>query len=144
MSIAFSLSIPAPTHGGKMRAEANIGEMAREFDVSLRTLRFYEDRGLLQPRRHGASRFYGEADRRRMQAILKGKQLGFTLTEIRDLIGAPQAEAGEADIEETLRPEQIVDQICHLERQRDEIAAAIDRLRATHERRAAAPALQSV
>jgi DNA-binding transcriptional MerR regulator len=135
MTMAFVSSAPHPSQGGKMGEEATIGEMAREFAVSLRTLRFYEDRGLLQPRRHGASRYYSAADRRRLSAILKGKQFGFTLTEIKDLIAAQQSDADKADIEDTLGPQQIVDQICHLERQRDEIDAAIGRLRATHQRR---------
>jgi DNA-binding transcriptional MerR regulator len=110
-----------------------IGEVAREFGVTLRTLRFYEDRRLIRPRRLGNGRFYGGADRVRLAMILKGKQLGFTLAEIGDLIGAEDA-AGEMDIEERLRPAQIVDQLDHLERQRREIDAAIARLKATRER----------
>jgi DNA-binding transcriptional MerR regulator len=113
--------------------EMTIGEVAREFGVTLRTLRFYEDRGLIRPRRLGNSRFYGGADRVRLAMILKGKQLGFTLTEIADLIGAEDA-ASEIDIEERLRPAQIVDQLDHLERQRREIDVAIARLKATRER----------
>src|SRR5271166_3261323 len=61
--------------------------MSRLFGVSLRTLRFYEDRGLIKPRREGNARFYRGADRVRREMILKGKKLGFTLTEIQDLIG---------------------------------------------------------
>jgi DNA-binding transcriptional MerR regulator len=118
-----------------MSEEATIGEVAREFAVSLRTLRFYEDRGLLQPRRQGASRLYNAADRRRLRIILKGKQLGFTLTEIRALIGGERD--GEAEIEERLNAEQIADQLGHLERQRGEIDAAIARLRAAQQKRSA-------
>ncbi len=62
--------------------EMTIGEMAREFGVTLRTLRFYEDRHLIRPRRMGNARYYGGADRVRLEMILKGKQLGFTLAEI--------------------------------------------------------------
>ena len=58
-----------------------IGDLAREFGVTLRTLRFYEDRGLLSPRRDGTARIYDPRDRERLSVILKGKQLGFTLTE---------------------------------------------------------------
>jgi DNA-binding transcriptional MerR regulator len=132
MSVAFSLS---EAEAGKRGDETTIGEVAREFSVSLRTLRFYEDRGLLQPRRHGASRFYSPADRTRMRIILKGKQLGFTLTEIRALING--ARNVEADIEEQLNAQQIADQIGHLERQRDEIDTAIACLRAAQQRRIA-------
>jgi DNA-binding transcriptional MerR regulator len=74
-------------------------------------------------------------DRKRLQTVLEGKQLGFTLTEIRDLL-AGQNSVGELDIEETLGAQQILDQVRHLERQRDEIEAAIARLRATYQRRA--------
>ena len=113
--------------------EMTIGEMAREFGVTLRTLRFYEDRHLIRPRRMGNGRYYGGADRVRLEMILKGKQLGFTLAEIRDLIGA-EDNAAKTRFEERLRPAQIVDQIDHLERQRREIDDAIASLKATRER----------
>jgi DNA-binding transcriptional MerR regulator len=111
--------------------EMTIGEVAAEFGVSLRTLRFYEDRRLIRPRRDGMSRHYGGADRLRLQMILKGKQLGFTLAEISELLGT--SEAAE-DFEGKLQPAQIVTQIDHLERQRREIDEAITKLRATHDR----------
>ena len=66
-----------------------------------------------------------------MEMILQGKKLGFTLAEIDDLIGDKSANDN-ADIEERLQPQQIVNQIGHLERQRDQIDSAIKRLRATH------------
>jgi DNA-binding transcriptional MerR regulator len=137
MTMGFAISAALREPDGRMEDEATIGEVAREFAISLRTLRFYEDRGLLHPRRQGVSRYYSAADRLRLREILKGKQFGFTLTEIRDLIEARQSGRDETDIEETLDPQQIVDQICHLERQRDELEAAIRRLRTTYERRAA-------
>ena len=67
--------------------ELTISQMSRLYSVSLRTLRFYEDRGLIKPRREGNARFYRGADRVRLEMILRGKKLGFTLTEIMDLIG---------------------------------------------------------
>lgn len=73
------------------QAELTISQMSRLFNVSLRTLRFYEGRGLIQPRREGNTRFYRAADRVRMEMILKGKKLGFTLTEIVDLTGGKGA-----------------------------------------------------
>ena len=76
-------------------------------------------------------RIYGAGDRMRLKMILKGKQLGFTLTEISDLLGAQDSSE---DFEQKLQPQQIVTQIDHLERQRLEIDEAISRLRATHER----------
>ena len=122
------------TDGGEMA----IGDMARQYAVSLRTLRFYEDRGLLAPRRDGTARYYGAADRVRLQMILKGKRLGFTLAEISDLIGTKAASA-DSDFEKKLQPQQIASQITHLERQRAEIDDAIGRLRQTYERFDAAP-----
>jgi DNA-binding transcriptional MerR regulator len=67
----------------------SIGELAREFGVTPRTIRFYEDQGLLAPRRVGAGarqRSYSARDRTRLKLTLRGKRLGLTLSEIRDLI----------------------------------------------------------
>jgi DNA-binding transcriptional MerR regulator len=113
--------------------ELTISQMSRVFGVSLRTLRFYEDRGLIKPRREGNARYYRGSDRIRMEMILKGKKLGFTLTEIQDLIGGKGA-TEMTDLEDQLNPQQVVTQISHLERQRNEIEGAIERLRATQSR----------
>ena len=114
--------------------ESTIGEMARAFGVTLRALRFCEDRRLLQPRRVGNARFYGGVDRARLAMILKGMHLGFPLSEIADLIGADDGGGGAwSEFEERLRPAQIVDQLSHLERQRHEIDEAIALLKATRE-----------
>src|ERR1700723_1420763 len=113
--------------------ELTISQMSRVFGVSLRTLRFYEDRGLIKPRREGNARYYRATDRIRMEMILKGKKLGFNLTEIKALIGGKGA-TETTDLEDQLNPQQIVTQIGHLERQRSEIEGAIERLRATQNR----------
>ena len=63
-----------------------IGDLAREFGVTLRTLRFYEDRKLLAPRRFGVNRLYGRRDRARLRLILLGKKVGFSLAEIKDML----------------------------------------------------------
>ena len=118
--------------------EMTIGEMARAFGVTLRTLRFYEDRNLIRPRRLGSARYYGGPDRARLEMILKGKQLGFTLSEIAELIGAEDG-ATRVEFEEKLRPAQVADQLDHLERQRLEIENAIARLKATRERQSRRP-----
>jgi len=72
----------------KERADAvySIGELAGEFDVTPRAIRFYEAEGLLAPRRDGQRRIYTARDRTRLKLTLRGKRLGFTLSEIRDLI----------------------------------------------------------
>ncbi|MEM7069878.1 MAG: MerR family DNA-binding transcriptional regulator [Pseudomonadota bacterium] len=63
-----------------------IGDLAREFDVSLRTLRFYEDRGLIQPKRSGSTRLYSHEDRARLKVILLIKSLGFSLVDIEKML----------------------------------------------------------
>src|SRR5512147_3176451 len=68
------------------RAEYSIGELAREFDVTPRAIRFYEDQGLLAPRREGQRRVYTLRDRTRLKLTLRGKRLGLSLSEIRELI----------------------------------------------------------
>ena len=118
--------------------EMTIGEMSRAFGVTHRTLRFYEDRRLLKPRRAGNARYYSGVDRTRLAMILKGKQLGFTLAEIADLVGAADS-AAKPEFEARLRPAQIVDQLDYLERQRREIDEAIALLKATRERLSSAP-----
>jgi DNA-binding transcriptional MerR regulator len=70
----------------KERAEFSIGELATEFDVTPRAIRFYEDHGLLAPRRAGTRRIYSARDRTRLKLTLRGKRLGLTLSEIRELI----------------------------------------------------------
>ena len=67
-------------------AEYSIGELAAEFDVTARAIRFYEAEGLLAPRRDGQRRIYTPRERTRLKLTLRGKRLGLTLSEIRDLI----------------------------------------------------------
>jgi DNA-binding transcriptional MerR regulator len=66
--------------------EFSISELAREFDVTPRAIRFYEDQGLLAPKRDGQRRIYTPRDRTRLKLTLRGKRLGLTLSEIRELI----------------------------------------------------------
>ncbi|MGB3721465.1 MAG: MerR family DNA-binding transcriptional regulator, partial [Pacificimonas sp.] len=63
-----------------------IAELAREYDVTSRTIRFYEAEGLLAPKREGQNRIYSKRDRARLGWILRGKRVGFSLAEIRDLL----------------------------------------------------------
>ena len=76
----------------------SIGDLSREFGVTTRTIRFYEDQGLLSPNRNGQNRIYRARDRVRLKLILRGKRLGFPLKEIKKLIelyDAPEGEAGQ-------------------------------------------------
>ncbi|HEX9396592.1 MAG TPA: MerR family DNA-binding transcriptional regulator [Burkholderiales bacterium] len=68
------------------RAEFSISELAREFEITPRAIRFYEDHGLLAPRREGQRRIFTLRDRTRLKLTLRGKRLGLTLSEIRELI----------------------------------------------------------
>ena len=70
-------------------ATYTITELAREFDITPRAIRFYEDQGLISPSREGAggrTRVYGARDRTRLKLTLRGKRLGLTLSEIKDLV----------------------------------------------------------
>jgi DNA-binding transcriptional MerR regulator len=100
-----------------------IGEVAREFGLTLRALRFYEAKRLIAPRRYGPVRLYGRADRDRLSLILTGRRLGFTLAEIKDLLAAP----GGGDLR--LTREKCVAQINLLERQKRSLDIAIVELR---------------
>jgi DNA-binding transcriptional MerR regulator len=80
------------------RAESvtySISDLAREFALTTRAIRFYEDEGLLAPRRSGRSRIYGERERVRIKLILRGKRLGLSLSEIRELLDLYEATKSE-------------------------------------------------
>ncbi|AEF03579.1 MerR family DNA-binding transcriptional regulator [Alteromonas sp. KS69] len=62
-----------------------IGELAKEFDITHRSIRFYEEQGLLSPKRTGQNRVYDNKDRVRLMLILRGKRLGFSLAEVKTL-----------------------------------------------------------
>ena len=62
-----------------------IGELAREFDITPRSIRFYEEQSLLSPKRTGQNRIYCNKDRVRLKLIMRGKRLGFSLAEIKNL-----------------------------------------------------------
>ncbi len=77
-------------------ATYSISELAREFEVTTRTLRFYEDEGLLSPEREGSRRVYSMRDRTRLRLILRGKRIGFSLAEIGEIIDMYDTAPGEA------------------------------------------------
>ncbi|MEW5249123.1 MerR family transcriptional regulator [Microbulbifer sp. 2201CG32-9] len=75
-----------PEQSGAESRSYGISELAREFGITTRTIRFYEDKGLLSPRRRGQTRIYSSEDRVRLKLILRGKRLGFSLDESREII----------------------------------------------------------
>jgi len=107
-----------------------IGDLAREFGVTLRTLRFYEDKGLLTPRRHGSQRLYGRRDRARLKLILMGKKVGFSLDEIRDMLSLYDLKDGQVT-QLRVALKKFGDQIAILTGQKQAIEQAIDELSQT-------------
>jgi DNA-binding transcriptional MerR regulator len=77
-AVAQASSSPSPTY--------TIGELAREFDLTTRAIRFYEDCGLITPQRSGRNRVYTARDRTRLKLTLRGKRLGLTLAEVKELV----------------------------------------------------------
>lgn len=78
-----------------MREYYSITELTREFDISTRTLRFYEDEGLVQPVRRGRTRLFRPSDRHLIRQIMRGKRLGFSISEIREIIQIYKEPPGE-------------------------------------------------
>jgi DNA-binding transcriptional MerR regulator len=78
-------------------ATFSISELAREYRVTTRTIRFYEEKGLLNPQRLGNSRIYSNAERVKLRLILRGKRLGLTLQESRDIIAMYDPARGNID-----------------------------------------------
>lgn len=102
----------------------SIAELAKEFDITTRTIRFYEDKHLLKPARRGQQRVYSRTDRTRLKLVLRGKRLGWPLDEIREMIHMYDAPGGE---EKQLRV--MIDKINSsretLLRQQEDIALAL-------------------
>jgi DNA-binding transcriptional MerR regulator len=73
----------------------SIGDLAAAFDITPRSIRFYEDEGLLSPERAGLTRIYGHRDRARLALICRGKRLGFSLAEIREFLDLYDREHGQ-------------------------------------------------
>lgn len=72
-----------------------ITELTREFGISTRTIRFYEDEGLIKPVRRGRTRLFRPSDRRLLSFILRGKRLGFSIAEIREILNMYKEPPGE-------------------------------------------------
>src|SRR4051795_3656199 len=111
------------------RAEFSISELAREFEITPRAIRFYEDQGLLAPRRAGQRRIYTLSDRTRLKLTLRGKRLGLTLAEIRELID--MYEPGRDERPQLERFRQVLEaHKAGLEQQRTDIEAQLSELQA--------------
>ena len=110
-------------------ATYTISDLAREFALTTRAIRFYEDEGLIAPRRSGRSRIYAERERVRIKLILRGKRLGLSLSEIRELL----------DLYETAQSERpqlakflqvLAERRARLEQQQEDIAIVLAEIEA--------------
>lgn len=133
MKLAVQRQQPAPIKAETLADMLTIGEIARIYGITLRALRFYEQRGLLKPMRRGGARFYDSTQKARLQLILKGKHLGFTLSEISDLLDSEPTNAAPAE-DFALDEKMVLSQLRHLEERRADLDQAIEELRATHRR----------
>jgi DNA-binding transcriptional MerR regulator len=104
-----------------------IGEIADEFNVTLRTLRFYEDKGLINPKRVGTSRFYGRREKARLRLILLGRDIGFSLEDIREMLNLYEPKTGN-QAQMRLAIEKADTQLVRLTEQRKSVDEAIVRL----------------
>ena len=98
----------------------SIRDLSQDFGVTTRTLRFYEEKGLLEPERRGRTRLYTAADRVRLKLILRGKQLGFTLDESAELIAMYDPESNNVAQLQAL-VDKIREQRCRVEKQQQHI-----------------------
>lgn len=110
----------------------SITELSKEFDITTRTIRFYEDKGLISPAREGQRRIYSSRDRVRLRLIMRGKRLGFALSEIQELI-----DLYDTDRSEVTQLQVFLDRIQErretLSQQQQDINAILDELDTLHD-----------
>jgi DNA-binding transcriptional MerR regulator len=109
-----------------------ISELAKEFDITTRSIRFYEDMGLIHPTRKGKIRVYQRRDKVRLRLILRGKRLGFSLAEIRELFELYDTDHSDIQLQKMLS---IIDEKqASLQRQLDDISVVMHELNIAKER----------
>jgi len=99
----------------------SISDLAAEFDLTTRSIRFYEDHQLLKPTRRGQTRIYSRQDRVQLKLILRGKRLGFSLIEIKELFDLWDATTGGSEKQLLLLKEKIAERKVNLEQQQHDI-----------------------
>ena len=126
---------PAAPHDGAhidrpdalQRTRFTISDLTAEFGITARALRFYEEEGLISPTRQGLNRIYSKRDRARLAWIVRAKNVGFSLLEIRELIDL--YDLGDGRVTQKARTiERCREQVAKLSKQRDDIEAAIAEL----------------
>lgn len=111
----------------------SISELAEEFDITTRTIRFYEEKGLLRPARNGSNRVYSTGDRVKLKLILRGKRLGFSLEESAGIVAMYDPEHGNVDQLQKLIAT-IRDKRSHLQQQLHDLEVMMVDLRDSEER----------
>jgi len=109
------------------REHFSISDLSAEFDVTARALRFYEDEGLISPERRGTTRVYSLRDRARLAWILRGKRVGFSLTEIREMIDLYDIDDGR-EAQRAVTIARCRERVALLDAQKRDIDAAIAEL----------------
>lgn len=127
MSDAAFLEALAPIEPRPDRDAFSISDLCAEFGVTPRALRFYEDEGLINPERRGTQRIYAHRDRARLAWILRGKRVGFSLAEIKEMIDLYDVGDGRR-VQRQVTLERCMDRIALLESQKSDIDAHIAEL----------------
>lgn len=127
MSQLFAIAAYAPIEPRPDRDDFSISDLCGEFGVTARALRFYEDEGLIAPQRRGTQRIYSHRDRARLAWILRGKRVGFSLAEIRELLDLYDLGDGRR-AQRTATIARCRDRVALLESQKRDIDAAIAEL----------------
>ncbi len=117
-----------PATGSDERAVFTIGELAEEFAITTRAIRFYEARGLLAPARKGSARSYSRRDRARLMLILRGKNLGFTLEDIGEYVAWYDEDPSQM-AQTTLLLDKVERHIADLLQKRADLDRALDELK---------------
>lgn len=117
-----------PDHNDNERDLRGIQQIASDLGITTRTLRFYEDRGLIEPRRIGTTRVYTKREVGRMQLILRGKRLGFSLREIQEFLDLYDADPQHVEQMRRLA-ERVAHRVDELEQQRVAIEQTLAELR---------------
>ena len=124
---AFPIEALAPIEPRPEQDAFSISDLCAEFGVTPRALRFYEDEGLIAPERRGTQRIYSHADRARLAWILRGKRVGFSLAEIKEMIDLYDIGDGRR-VQKQVTLERCRDRIELLENQKRDIDAHIAEL----------------
>ncbi|MBF0372692.1 MAG: MerR family DNA-binding transcriptional regulator [Alphaproteobacteria bacterium] len=111
-----------------MTGTFGITDLAHEFGITPRAIRFYEDQGLLTPVREGQRRVYGSRDRVRLKLIMRGKRLGFSLIEIREILDLYDAESNGETAQLRHFLSKIRQRRAQLRQQQEDIAAILEEL----------------